>query len=1038
MLLHTLEVTAFGPFAATEVVDFDSLGDSGLFLLTGNTGAGKTSLLDAVCFALFGSVPGARDAAGRLRSDHAADGVAPRVSLELTVAGRRIRVVRTPTWHAPRKRGTGAPIKQQPTAALAQWRDGAWEPLSSRIPEVADQVQTMLGMDVHQFTQVAMLPQGAFAQFLRSGADERKMVLERLFATQRFRDIERWLVDHRRACKASSDAALEELRRTVHQVVGAAGGADLDEPVEPTEALPDVPAERTETPPDDQPTAGADPSGGRLSEPDDDPQTWRAWTARVAERLDLHHATALQRQQDVEAAAADRLAQVEDARALQSLQRRLREADRILAELEATATRSEDDARRLDAAERALPVVAHLERLDAAATELAARERDLAAAGARAGRRGLDVPDAADSPARQLATAEHTCRTEQKLLDGAQQLRALAVEHRAGAAALQRFGAELAEVTERREAARLRVDSAPAERRALDERAAAARELAAQQPRWETELERLRDVRSAAAALPQAREVATLATERRDAAFAQLNEAQRELNDVVRRRLESAAAWLAAGLVLGQACLVCGSLEHPAPHPAADDSPDEHDEDVARAAAERAAAAKDEADELLRQARELVIRLESRCDRRPLADIDTELEAATQQLAAARAAAEESAAVATELAALDQRQQTDRAELDELAGRVSTLTEKVATLGAQQTARAEQLHEAVGPELDVDAHLARAERREATARSVVEALRAVQVATDEQATALTAAERAAEAAGFPDLEAVRAAVLRPRVLSELRATLQQRRDRRLRAEEELDDPEVAAARDQDPPDLAMLEAQLSDSRELLTQAARRCSVLDARLAEVRRLAVAVEAAESAWAPLRERARVADAMASLAEGQSADNVQRVSLSAYVLASRLQQVVDAANERFLPMSSGRYTLEHTMERNAGDRRGAGGGLGLLVRDQWTGEARDPKTLSGGETFQASLSLALGLSDVVTHEAGGVEMHTLFIDEGFGSLDADSLDEVMDVLDALRAGGRRVGVVSHVETMRERIPAQVRLVKTRSGSRVELTTA
>jgi len=215
MLLHTLEVTAFGPFAGTERVDFDELGSSGLFLLTGSTGAGKTSLLDAVCFALFGRVPGARDQAARLRSDHAASGVIPRVSLELTVGGRRLRVVRTPTWYAPRKRGTGEPIKQQPSATLAQWREDCWEPLSSRIPEVSDAVQMLLGMDVHQFTQVAMLPQGAFAAFLRAGADDRKKVLERLFGTQRFRGIERWLVEHRRACKADSERALQELRRNL-------------------------------------------------------------------------------------------------------------------------------------------------------------------------------------------------------------------------------------------------------------------------------------------------------------------------------------------------------------------------------------------------------------------------------------------------------------------------------------------------------------------------------------------------------------------------------------------------------------------------------------------------------------------------------------------------------------------------------------------------------------------------------------------------------------------------------------------------------
>jgi exonuclease SbcC len=130
----------------------------------------------------------------------------------------------------------------------------------------------------------------------------------------------------------------------------------------------------------------------------------------------------------------------------------------------------------------------------------------------------------------------------------------------------------------------------------------------------------------------------------------------------------------------------------------------------------------------------------------------------------------------------------------------------------------------------------------------------------------------------------------------------------------------------------------------------------------------------------------------------------------------------------MSSGRFTLQHSLARGVGDRRG---GLGLQVHDGWTGDLRDPATLSGGETFYTSLALALGLADVVAHEAGGTEIDTLFVDEGFGSLDADTLDEVMDVLDQLRSGGRAVGIVSHVGDLRARVPAQVHVRKTRAGS-------
>ena len=154
---------------------------------------------------------------------------------------------------------------------------------------------------------------------------------------------------------------------------------------------------------------------------------------------------------------------------------------------------------------------------------------------------------------------------------------------------------------------------------------------------------------------------------------------------------------------------------------------------------------------------------------------------------------------------------------------------------------------------------------------------------------------------------------------------------------------------------------------------------------------------------------------------------------MLAYRLAQVVAAANERLARMSDERYTLEHTGRRGAGETRG---GLSLAVRDTWSGEARDPATLSGGETFVVSLALALGLADVITGEssggaAGDSRLDTLFVDEGFGSLDADTLDDVMDVLDSLRDGGRVVGVVSHVAEMVDRIPAQLRVSKSRAGS-------
>ncbi len=204
---------------------------------------------------------------------------------------------------------------------------------------------------------------------------------------------------------------------------------------------------------------------------------------------------------------------------------------------------------------------------------------------------------------------------------------------------------------------------------------------------------------------------------------------------------------------------------------------------------------------------------------------------------------------------------------------------------------------------------------------------------------------------------------------------------------------------------------------------------------LRGLAVEMAAALSAWAPVRADLALSVDLAALVEGKHPDNRLQMRLSAYVLAHRLGQVVDAANLRLSTMSDQRYSLVHTGRRGAGETRG---GLSLLVRDDWTGDSRDPATLSGGETFVVSLALALGLADVITDEAGGTDLDTLFVDEGFGSLDAETLEDVMDTLDTLRDGGRVVGVVSHVPELQTRIPTQLRVHRGRTGSHTTLALA
>jgi exonuclease SbcC len=247
----------------------------------------------------------------------------------------------------------------------------------------------------------------------------------------------------------------------------------------------------------------------------------------------------------------------------------------------------------------------------------------------------------------------------------------------------------------------------------------------------------------------------------------------------------------------------------------------------------------------------------------------------------------------------------------------------------------------------------------------------------------------------------------------------------------LGDPELVAAAELTAPDLDTVEAGLAAATDARTAAA---SERDrARVRHTRLVELGAELGErvAEWRPAAYRHAVATRMAELTSGKAAENRDHMKLSAYVLAARLEQVVAAANARLARMSGGRYLLEHTTDRTRGDLRKGGGGLGLKVVDTWTMRPREPATLSGGETFICSLALALGLADVVTAEAGGAEIATLFVDEGFGSLDADTLDEVMDVLDDLRDGGRAVGVVSHVAELRARITARLVVTKDRAGS-------
>ncbi|MCW2544612.1 MAG: putative exonuclease, partial [Frankiales bacterium] len=362
--------------------------------------------------------------------------------------------------------------------------------------------------------------------------------------------------------------------------------------------------------------------------------------------------------------------------------------------------------------------------------------------------------------------------------------------------------------------------------------------------------------------------------------------------------------------------------------------------------------------------------------------------------------------------------------------RADACSKRIAEAQKRAAAAQEQLTSALQGADDLTAALEHAARQIEVAELAVAAALLLSAAQTELDNALTAAQVACVGRGFSDadeaLDAQRDDDWRAESKDELRAAA----DMAAAVNQALADPELDVDLDVAAP-VEETTDLVTEADALLTGAVQQHGERQMRRTRLEQLVPELTAELAALEPLEAFAREVRQLSELCAGQGA-NALKMTLTSFVLAARLEEVAAAASVRLLRMTQGRYSLVHT---DGAASKGAKSGLGLLARDGWSGQDRDTSTLSGGETFLASLALALGLADVVTAEAGGSRIGALFVDEGFGTLDEDTLDEVMDVLDGLRQGGRIVGLVSHVSELRQRIPAQVHVTKTRAGSDLTL---
>ena len=1000
---HRLVIEGFGPFRDRQTVDFDAVSHDGLFLISGPTGAGKTTILDALCFALFNTVPGPRGSAADLRSHLAAPHDPTRVELVFSAGSRRFRIERVPQHRRPRKRGSGM-TTQQHTVALAEWVEGEWAGISRTAQETQSFLDGILGLNAAQFTKLVVLPQGDFAAFLHADPADRESLLEKLFATEHFHAVERVLADR----------ATEARRRTEHDsqrrrfAVEAAAESSWEALAAP-EAAPGVSDalaflgaaavvadERAET---------ADHTA-RLAvrQADDATHTAQEWRRRAEDREAL---SALRRDEAVwnegVGGRESLRRELERARAAQALGTRLTALRRAASEAE----RMDSDAHR---AERAV--------LAALPADARVRLEDLTDADIAAAQAHLDSTD--DRLRRHAQLEERSAATgsvaasAQKELEDAKTL-------------LSTLKAEEEDLRTQSEDLRSTYDSLEASASSRDRLREQERLVAA--------------VRTALAQRDAAHEQSLNATRQAEATANSLAATRRAMR-------RDSAGTLAELLETGRPCPVCGSCEHPDPAAPTHQGPtvdDEAREEAADAAARSARAA---AQASLEAAESTLERSRTAAD-----GIDED------SLAPRLAKAEEAAAHRTELkdgiasVAARLRDLTPRIDDAQKASiAADSASSQAATAHAEARSRLEELTVAdatavpvswqrfgIEAPADVGAaartrktleDFARARTAWTTARQEAGAARRDARVRSEELTA------ALQDSPFTDVQALEAAAALPLDRLEAQDEEQRAHASRLALRRESDLIRRALADPVEDPELiasSTRTAALADDAQARADAASQrgaVALAAARRAHDAYQQAAVERAQNE-AQVEELLRDID-LAELVLGTSSDAASRMSLSSFALASLFADVAAHASDRLVDMTAGRYRLAHDLERRRGDRRA---GLGLKIIDTFTEETRDPRTLSGGEGFMASLALALGMADTVRGAAGGIDLDALFLDEGFGTLDPDALSDVLAVLDRLRTGGRTIGIISHVAELQQAITTRIMVEPSPTGARVRL---
>ncbi|MBI5571424.1 MAG: SMC family ATPase [Desulfomonile tiedjei] len=1004
-----LTMRAFGPYAGEQVLDFRSLGLHTLFLVHGPTGSGKTTIFDAMTFALYGVCSGADRDPRRVRSDHADPDLPTEAIFDFSLGPDRYRVYRRPEQERPKKRGEGTATLR---ALATLWRitGEKEEVVEDHWKRVTERIESLLGFRSEQFRQVVMLPQGEFRQFLLADSKQRQEILEVLFETQFYRLVEEALKEAAREVKAQAKETQARLKFILDQAE-----------VESEEQLSEQ---------ENEVSAHLEQRRGRLAElslrEKESQQRWNEGKGVLEKLLELKTS---------EAALNALNDQVHEITENRSLLLRAQQAQTIVPYEKVLESRTRDS----DQAERKLQQAKADKKLaeqtwqDADQALILENQRDRKREELR---RCLTVLDERSDQVAKLEQAEVALSRAKKELDsrtGELETANKAVEDCIGS--LENLSREREEA----EATGGRVELLALKIRDLERSAKQLKDLTALRTDHAKVTKQLAESRQAAAAGDRA-----------------LVRALAERKSLETAWIGGQAAILAERLAPGEACPVCGSRDHPSPAvsdlplPSAEiiEAKTRETEDLT----EQQERARTHLHQLETQISEIAGKVRSveealgESTDLPVPEIETDLKKQKAALRNAEAANARAAGLIEQAQQLEDRLSAARAKFQahqekrdralgqlqhaqgELTTRRSGIPEELQKPGALMQARKSATNELRALEKTLDTAqkaVTEAHAKLAASRAGQEAAQdAVALASVHLLSAREDFKARLAAGGFLDEKIFRASKRSQAEIEQLDRSLQKfdqamssARDRHERARQ--------AAANLQAPDMDALEAAAAQAKKELEATLQEVGTLVKTLAQVQSWVAEHRSTKATLDRLEAAYAIKGALAETAAGS---NPKRITFQRFVLASLLDDVLGAASKRLHLMSNGRFQLERSPD--VADRRSAGG-LDLAVSDAYTGTNRPVATLSGGESFLASLSLALGLADVVQAYSGGIRLDSVFLDEGFGSLDSETLDLALKALIDLQRDGRLVGIISHIGTLQEVIRARLEVTAHRDGS-------